>query len=111
MNIIAQYLRFRSGRQELPRGTPPALRVSPHVRASVHDDGLALLHIQRGQVFLCNRTGSRIWQGLSEGREPEDVADEISRHYGVRRQVARQHAGSFVGELERRGLITRTIGS
>jgi hypothetical protein len=105
---IAKLLRFRSGNADLSRGAETALRISPFVRASAHDDGLALLHIQRGQIFVCNRTASRIWQGLFEGRKPEDVADEISRHYGVQPEIARRHTFSFVDELERRGLIART---
>lgn len=109
MNTIAQLLQLCFGRPRLSRA-PTALCVSPFVRVSVHDDGLALLHIQSGKVFLCNRIGSRIWQGLSVGCTPEDVADQISRQYGVGRDIAEKDTFSFVGELERRGLMTRTAG-
>ena len=109
MNISVRFLQFLSRRQKLSQGASGALRVSPFVRVSAHDEGLALLHIQRGQVFLCNRTGSRIWKGLFEGHKPEDVADDISRHYGIQAEIARKHTFSFVGELERRGLVTRGL--
>src|SRR3989442_11384903 len=105
MNFIPKSLRFRPRRRELPGGR--TVRVSPLVRASVHDGGLALLNIRSGQIFLCNRTGSRIWQGLLDGRTPQEVADEISNAYGVGRALAEQHTFSFVGELERRGLVTQ----
>ena len=103
MNIITLlHRRFYS----LPSRTS-AIRISPLVRASSHDKGLTLLNIQSGKVFLCNRTGSNIWRGLVEGSRPEDVAQQISRQFDVDLDLARQHTFSFVGELERRGLITR----
>jgi Coenzyme PQQ synthesis protein D (PqqD) len=111
MNMVAQLLGFRPSCQAEPAEASTSFRVSPFVRASAHDDGLALLHIQCGQIFLCNRTGSRIWRGLFAGRKPEEVADEMSRHFGLESEIARKHTFSFVGELERRGLIIRTGGS
>jgi hypothetical protein len=106
MNIIRRLLGFHSSRHERGGETPRAPRISPLVRASSHNDGLALLHIERGQVFLCNRTASRIWEGLSAGRLPEEVAAEMSERYGIRRELAREHTFSFVRELESRGLLS-----
>ena len=79
------------------------------VRASVHEDGLALLHIPTGRFFLCNRTGSRIWQGLAKGLSTDAICEEISRECGVARDLVEQHTSSFLAELERRGLVTRRL--
>jgi Coenzyme PQQ synthesis protein D (PqqD) len=81
--------------------------VAPEVRASVHPDGLALLHIPSGRVFVCNRTGSRIWQGLVQGLSIDSISEEISRECGVARELVYRHTSSFLAELERRGLLTR----
>ena len=59
------------------------LAVAPDVRASVHEDGIALLHISTGRVFLCNQTGSRIWQGVVAGLSADAISEQISRDWGV----------------------------
>jgi hypothetical protein len=84
-----------------------ALAVAPDVRASVHDDGLALLHISTGRVFLCNRTGSRIWQGLVEGLSADAICEGISRDCDVAWELVQRHTSSFIVELEGRGLLIR----
>ena len=89
-----------------PGETNPITLVS-EVRASAHKDGLVLLHIPSGRVFLCNRTGARVWQGLSRGLNLDAIADDISREYGVARDLVEQHTASFIIDLEQHGFITR----
>jgi hypothetical protein len=60
-------------------------------------------------MFLCNRTGARIWQGIVKGLSAEAISQEISREFGVARAVVQQHTSSFLAELERRGLVSRRI--
>ena len=85
------------------------LSAMPDVRASAHDDGLALLHISTGRVFLCNRTGSRIWQGVMQGLSADAISEEISRDCGVACDLVRRHTFSFFFELERNGLAVRKV--
>ena len=80
------------------------------VRTSAYEDGLALLHIPTGRMFLCNRTGSHIWQGVVKGLTTEAITEEISRECGVARALVQQHTCSFLAELESRGLVTRRTG-
>ena len=80
------------------------------VRTSVYEDGLALLHIPTGRMFLCNRTGAHIWQGIVKGLTTEAITEEISRECGVARALVQQHTSSFLAELEHRGLATRRTG-
>jgi hypothetical protein len=87
--------------------TPRLLTAEVH--ASAHDGGLVLLHIPSGRVYNCNRTGSRIWQGLAGGLDPDSISREISRDYGVEEAVVQAHTGLFVAELERRGFVTRMV--
>ena len=94
-----------------PLETEPAngrLTVAPEVRVSDHGDGLALLHIPSGKVFVCNRTASRIWQGIENGFTPEVISGEISQEAGVGRELVHQHTSAFVAELKRRRLVIRT---
>jgi hypothetical protein len=83
-----------------------SLAISPEVRASLHDDGLTILHIPTGRVFVCNRTASRIWQGVAKGLTADAISEEISRECDVARDLVQQHTSKFLTELERRGLVT-----
>ena len=85
------------------------LAIAPGVRASVHDDGLALLHISTGRVFLSNQTGLRIWQGVVSGLTTDAISEEISRDWGLGWEVVRRDTSSFIFELERRGLVIRRV--
>ena len=106
----------RPRRKEFPdRGTPDnncgnrRLAIAPDVRASAHDDGLALLHISTGRVFLSNQTGLRIWQGVVAGLTADAISEEISRDWGIGWEVVRRDTSSFIFELERRGLVIRRV--
>ncbi len=75
------------------------------VKASVHEDGLVLLHAGRGRVFSANRVGAHIWRGLTEGQSPELVAAAISREFEVPAERAHEDTIAFVAQLERAGLL------
>jgi len=87
--------------------TGSAITASPDVRVSAHGDGLALLHVPSGRVYVCNSTACRIWKGLLRGRSPEAVSEEISRDFGVVEDLARHDTVAFVSELERYGFLVR----
>jgi len=109
--VLRLAVKFRpqdTGRRLVPGGGR-ALAISSEVRASAHEDGLALLHIQTGRVFLCNRTGSRIWQSIAKGLSANDISEQISRECGVARDLVAQHTAAFLFELERRGLVYRKV--
>jgi hypothetical protein len=88
-----------------PGGANGRLAVAPEVRVSDHGDGLALLHIPTGKVFVCNRTASRIWQGIENGFTAEAISGQISLESGVGRELVHQHTSAFVAELKRRKLV------
>jgi hypothetical protein len=86
---------------------PQHLAIAPDVRAAVHEDGLAILNIATGKVFLSNQTGLRIWQGLVSGLSADAIAESISRECDVAWELVRRQTSSFLSELERRGLVIR----
>ena len=111
--LLGKLLRSFTRSPEPPAAATPhpgetnPITLTPEVRASAHKDGLVLLHIPSGRVFLCNRTGARVWQGLSHGLNLDAIADQISCEYGVARELVEQHAASFVTDLEQHGFVTR----
>ena len=78
--------------------------LNPGATASIHEDGLVILHVPSGRIFTSNQTGARVWQCLERQLPLEAIAAEISRHYGIDRGSAREDAARFLAELERNGL-------
>ena len=79
--------------------------VSPEATASVHDDGVAILHLGNGRFYTCNDTGARIWRAIEQRLSLEAIAQEISSAYEIALNTARQHTVRFLAELELHELI------
>src|SRR5689334_18156721 len=94
-------------RKKASAGTPKTFEVSPHVRATEHEDGIVFLHLRSGTILKSNRTGAMIWNGLAESRPVEEIASELSRRHALPRGQALADAREFMSELEARSLIVR----
>jgi hypothetical protein len=81
--------------------------VNPGAAASIHDDGIVILHTGKGYLFTSNETGARIWRGVEQRRTLEAIAEEISGWYQIAITIAREHTIRFLAELERHELIIR----
>ena len=84
------------------------LATSPDTRVSPHAEGLTLLHIPSGQIFICNRTAARIWQGATEGKCLDELSEEMSRQFRVGREIVQKDVCSIVSQMELHGLISRS---
>jgi len=100
---------FRSGRpRKAPDQQEPGrlrFRVAPDVRASLHPDGVVLIHLGRGTVFSANRVGAMIWNGAAERWSIEKVAESISTEFNIPPQTVQQDAATFLAQLEAEGLL------
>jgi hypothetical protein len=83
------------------------LAISPDTRVSPHADGLTILHIPSGKIFVCNRTAARIWQGAAEGKCLAQLSEEMSRHFGIGVESAQRDAAAILKQMEALGLIVR----
>ena len=79
--------------------------VSPEASASVHDNGVVILHLGNGRFYICNGTGARIWRAIEQRLSLEAIAQEISSAYEIALNTARQHTVRFLAELELHALI------
>lgn len=81
------------------------LRVAPDVKASLHPDGVVLIHLGRGMVFSANRVGAMIWSGAAERRSIEKVAESISSEFHIAPATVQQDAAEFLAQLAAEGLL------
>jgi hypothetical protein len=80
-------------------------RASPTAKASLSGDGLVLLDTRAGLVFAANAIGARIWQLIEEGRTRNEIAQRLSREYGVPTDDVARDVDAFVSVLAARELI------
>ena len=93
------------------RGSGPRderLSAAPGTHISARNDGLAILQIQTGRVFVCNSTGARIWDGMSKGLSFDAISREISVAHRLSQEIVERDTALFLSELERNGLVTRS---
>jgi hypothetical protein len=79
--------------------------VSPEATASIHDEGLVILHTGNGCLYTSNITGARIWYGVERKLSLEAIAEEVSSVYQIAVNTAREHTARFLAELQDHSLI------
>jgi hypothetical protein len=103
----------RRCQRKAPADSPPnclQFHVSPEVKASVHPDGVVLIHLGRGTVFSANRVGAMIWNGAAERWSLEQVAASISGEFDIPPATVRQDAAKFLAQLAAEGLLIPDVG-
>ena len=80
-------------------------RVSETVRTTHGQDGAVVLDIRQGQIFNLNPVGSRIVELLKTGATELQIADQLSREFGIGRDVAEKDLQEFLQELKDHRLI------
>jgi len=80
-------------------------RVSDEVRSTHNQYGAIVLDVRRGQMFNLNFVGSRILELLKNGYTESRIVDEISRKFGVSRDVAANDVREFLQNLKKCHLV------
>jgi Coenzyme PQQ synthesis protein D (PqqD) len=99
---------FRKTQHKPPQKAGPdplGFRVAPDVKASVHPDGVVLIHAGSGSVFSANRVGAMIWNGAAERRSLNQLTASISSEFHVPPQIVQQDATEFLAQLAAAGLL------
>ena len=81
-------------------------RLSEEVRSTHSQDGAIVLDIHRGQMFCLNFVGSRIFELLKQGSAEPVIVDDISREFGIARDIAAADVREFILTLECHSLVT-----
>jgi Coenzyme PQQ synthesis protein D (PqqD) len=80
-------------------------RLSDTVRSTHNQDGAVVLDIRQGQMFNVNFVGSRILELLKSGSTETAIVDQISREFGVSRDLAENDVQEFLQGLEQSHLV------
>ena len=76
------------------------LRVADHVRWLTTAQGTVLLETKEGKIFTLDPLGSRIWTDVQAGLSVQAIIDNISREFGVPRELAARDVKEFVTTLK-----------
>ena len=80
-------------------------RVPEHVRKTHSEDGAIVLDVMHGRMFTLNLVGSKILELLEHQYTTAQIAEELSREFGITADVASRDVAEFLGTLERHRLI------
>jgi hypothetical protein len=80
-------------------------RLSDTMRSTHNQDGAIVLDVRQGQMFNINFVGSRILELLKTGSTESSIVDEISREFGVSRDLVDNDVRQFLQNLKRCQLV------
>ena len=80
-------------------------RVSDTVRSTHNLDGANLLDIRQGQMFNVHVVGSRILELLKNRSTESEITAQISREFGVDRELAESDVRQFLHALKQCQLV------
>ena len=80
--------------------------IPEHVLWRVDQDRAVLFDEEEGNPYLLNRTATRIWQGLHQGKEVEALVRELAAAYpSVPEERIRSETHDLLRALRQRGLL------
>jgi hypothetical protein len=80
-------------------------RVSATVRSTHNQDGATVLDVRQGQMFNLNFVGSRILELLNSGFTESAIVDQVSRDFGISRDLAENDVRKFLQNLKKCHLL------
>jgi Coenzyme PQQ synthesis protein D (PqqD) len=80
-------------------------KVSGAIRSTTTADGAVLLDIDRGRILGLNRMGSRVFERLRAGVDPNQIAGEISKDFAVDANQVRDDVLDFIRTLQQHNVL------
>ena len=69
------------------------------------DGEKVMMNLDKGQYFMMNEVGSRIWEIASEPKTVEEIVRALLNEYEVEREQCENTVVEFLGELAKSDLI------
>jgi len=80
-------------------------KVSDAIRSTHGQDGAIVLDVRQGQMFNLNFVGSRILELLKGGSTESAIVDQVSRDFGIGRELAENDVRKFLQNLKKCHLL------
>lgn len=84
-----------------------AWKISEHAVANAVGGETVILHLENSNYYGLNAVGTVLWEGLSQGKMPAAICDQILEDFEVERSVVENDISKFLTELEENELILR----
>jgi hypothetical protein len=81
------------------------VKLSAQLRSTHNQDGAIVLDILHGEMFRLNFVGSRMLELLKQGIPEPQIADAVSREFGVAREIVAADLEEFLAHLEKHKLL------
>ena len=81
------------------------MKLSEHVRSTHNADGAVVLDVLHGEMYRLNFVGSRMLELLKHGCTNVQIADAISREFGVSPETVAADLEEFLEHLEKHSLL------
>ena len=81
------------------------LRPAPGVVARQLGDGAVLIRLQTNRIYELNATGARVWQLLSEGRPPREIAAVLRTEFAGAGSDSELAVAELIDALRAEGLL------
>jgi outer membrane protein assembly factor BamB len=78
---------------------------SPHVVAETLDGEATIVDLENGTYYALNESGSFIWERLTRGSEPTEVAAGLASAYELDSELATEAVEELLKELSEHALI------
>lgn len=69
-----------------------------------------ILNLETSEYYSANDTGTFIWELLSAGKKPGDIAPALAAEYGIPEACAREDIGAFLKDLSKLKLVSLEAG-
>jgi hypothetical protein len=96
---------YSQGAWNHPGKGNPLLKIAEGVRSTHDRDGAVVLDIHHGQMFTLNLVGSKILEMLKRGCPETQMVEDISRKFGIRREIVERDVREFLECLEKHRLL------
>ena len=83
------------------------LRPNPQVIAKRLDQTTVLVDISSSHIFELNESGTRVWEMLGEGLDPDNIVQQLVREFEVTADQAADEVNGLITRLRAAGLLTK----
>jgi hypothetical protein len=71
------------------------------------DQTTVLVDISSSHIFELNETGTRVWEMLGDGLDPDNIVQQLVREFEVTAHQAADEVNGLITRLRAAGLLTK----